>query len=735
MNNESDKKPWFSIRRQMLVFMVILLFMAVISAVELKKAREVLDDVDKIWDDYQICETESTNLRNASDLLTNAVRDFVLSSRLTDMEKYWEEIDVHRMREKAVSRLTEMDLTEKEAALVQEAKNESDNLMKVEIHAMRLIAQNLGLSVNELPIEVSKETLSTEELALSNAQRIKKALDTVFGDDYTDSKDIINNKLREFQALLVNRKKAEVNAVQTNTRVTLHKEHYLNLTFSFLFAAYLLLYYWKVALPFRRYNDGIQRIARGEIRKLPLCGPYEMQRFGENFNRIYEEWQEQNRRLGELSKMDFLTKLPNSLALEEQMGFIYENQPDTFALLKIDVDSLRRFNEEYGHLTGDNILILVAKALQSVINEQGMAVRLGGEEFLAVFENKTAAQVEELSARILDAVRGVDCRHAGVITDHVSLTASIGGTFWKKGRAARLSLDELVAQADLALTVSKQNGKNRSTMYQEGDSSFRRVAKERHSGWDVLEDMYDALEDHEFIPYYQPQYDFRTGRMTGAEALVRWAHPVRGILSPAVFIPAFEKNGLVKELDLEMFRQVCASLRKWKDMGIKTPAVSCNFSRLHFDGSGELPRKIKAIAREFDIPPSELTVEITESALSENSANLKEELEEIRRLGFEIALDDFGVGYSSLGVLTEFPINYLKIDKSFLDRDLKDRKNFELLKGVFHIAEALSLKTICEGVESEQQADLLREMGGMYAQGYYYSRPVDSDKFRDMLKA
>ena len=156
MNNVRDKKPWFSIRRQMAVFMVILLLMAVISAVELKKAREVLDDVDNIWDDYHICETESSNLRNASDLLTNAVRNFTLSFRTEDMDRYWIEIEENRTRDNAVKTLTEMDLTGEEEALVQAAKAESDNLMKVEIHAMRLIAENLELPEDELPSEVRK---------------------------------------------------------------------------------------------------------------------------------------------------------------------------------------------------------------------------------------------------------------------------------------------------------------------------------------------------------------------------------------------------------------------------------------------------------------------------------------------------------------------------------------------------------------------------------------------------
>lgn len=734
MDSLHDKKPWFSIRRQMVVFMAILLLMAVISAVELRKAGGILDDMEQIWDNLHICEMESSNLRNASDVLTNSVRNFILSSDLEDMEEYWNEVEITRTREKALETLEGMNLTPAEEALVQGAKQESDNLMQTEIHAMRLITQNLDLPQEKVPPRVWEEELSHDELALTDARRTKAALNAVFGEAYTTSKNIINGKLSEFQTILVNRKKAEVEAVHDNTRTILKKEHYLNLSFCLLFAAYLLLYYVKVSRPFRRYNEGIQRIAKGELQALPLCGPNEMQMFGKNFNRIYSEWQEQNRRLEELSKIDFLTKLPNMSALEEQMNFIYRNQPDSFALLKIDVDSLRRFNEEYGHLTGDNILILVSRALQSVIHGQGMAVRLGGEEFLAVFENMTMDQIERFSSMILEAVRGIDCRHAGIIKERVNLTASIGCTFWEKRKSAPLSLEVLVDQADLALMFSKKNGKNRSTMYQEDDSSFRRLAEERHLGWDVMEDMYDALERHEFIPYYQPQYDFNTGQMTGAEALVRWQHPSKGILSPGEFIPAFENNGLVKELDLEMFRHVCAALRKWKDMGIETPKISCNFSRLHFDGSGDLPRKIKEIAGTYRIPACELTVEITESALSDNSGYLKEELKEIREQGFEIALDDFGVGYSSLGVLTEFPIHYLKIDKSFLDRDLQDHKNFELLKGVLNIAKALRLKTICEGVETRQQAEMLKEMGCMYAQGYYYSRPVPSDRFRELMK-
>ncbi|MDO4272737.1 MAG: EAL domain-containing protein [Eubacteriales bacterium] len=732
MRKENKNKPKLNLLALMLVLMAVMLGMVIVSATGLKRAGNTLQNMEKIWSDLHLCEVESRSLREASDYLTNEVRRFVLSSDTKDLDAYWNEINVLKRREQAVSSLREMNLTEEEQQLVQDAKQESDNLMQSELHAMRLVAENLSPSEN-LPEEIGEASLSGAELALTDRERIKAALDIVFGEAYTESKEVINGKLNEFSSLLVERKQGEVQAVHEETRKILRAEHFLNVSFCVLFIVYIILYYRKVIVPLRKYNEGIERIAAGGADALPVTGPAEMRRFGENFNKVFREWQEQNRKLEELSRIDFLTKLPNRAALEERMDAICMKEPSSFALLKIDVDALRRFNDEYGHLTGDKILILVSRAVTEAVGHRGMTVRLSGEEFLAVLENITDSEVQGVCDAILDSVHHVDCSEAGIPNNSAYVTASIGGTLWRRGTGTELSLNTLLYQAELALMFSKKNGKNRSTMYQRTDSSFTRLDEEMKESRALMEDMYRALEQHEFIPYYQPQYDFKTGEMIGAEALVRWQHPGKGMIPPGVFIPEFEKNGLVKELDMEMLRQVCESLRSWREQGLNPPSICCNFSRRHFDGDEEVAGRISGMAKEYGVPVSLLTVEITESALDEDAGNLKEELTRISELGTQIALDDFGVGYSSLGILTEFPINFLKIDKSFLDRDLQDRKNLELLKGVLNIAKALNLKTICEGVETKEQAELLKSLGCMYAQGYYYSRPVPAADFQAMM--
>lgn len=732
MRKKNEFKPKLNMVALMLVLMAVMLSMVMVSALWLKKAGSTLENMEKIWSNLHLCEVESRRLREASDYLTNEIRSFVLSSDTEALEAYWNEVDTVKRRDKAVSTLKRMKLTEEEQELVEGAKQESDNLMNEELHAMRLIAENLPAAL-ELPEEVREAQLSHKELELSEEQRIKAALDIVFGKAYTESKNVINEKLNNFSALLVERKQREVQNVHGETRWVLKAEHFLNLSFCLLFIIYIFLYYRKVIVPLGRYNEGIEQISRGKAGALPITGPSEMRRFGENFNKVFGEWREQKRKLEELSRIDFLTKLPNRAALEDRMNTICNNLPSSFALLKIDVDALRRFNDEYGHLTGDNILILVSKAIIKAVGQKGMTIRLSGEEFLAVFENVSRAEVEVFCDAILNAVHQVDCRKAGIPNNSAYVTASIGVTLWERRTGAEFSLNTLLYQAELAMMFSKKNGKNRSTMYQKEDSSFRRLDEEMRESRALMEEMYRALEQHEFIPYYQPQYDFKTGDMIGAEALVRWQHPRKGLLAPGIFIPEFEKNGLVKDLDLEMLRLVCMSLRSWIDQGLNPPSICCNFSRRHFDGDGEVAGQIAGLAEEYGVPASLLTVEITESALDEAAGNLKEELTRIRKLGIQVALDDFGVGYSSLGVLTEFPINFLKIDKSFLDRDLQDRKNLELLKGVLNIARALNLKTICEGVETQEQAELLTDLGCMYAQGYYYSRPVKAADFEVMI--
>lgn len=246
--------------------------------------------------------------------------------------------------------------------------------------------------------------------------------------------------------------------------------------------------------------------------------------------------------------------------------------------------------------------------------------------------------------------------------------------------------------------------------------------------------MRQALADEEFLVYYQPQYRHPSGRLAGAEALVRWKHPIRGIIPPREFIPLFEENGFISELDRYVWQKVCGHLRSWIDQGLPIVPVSVNFSRIDlFDP--EFRDTLETIMGDQGVQPSMLGIEITESAFVEDSGHMSEVLRKLREAGFTLYMDDFGTGYSSLNILKDIPVDVLKLDMRFLSLNQNNSaKAYSILKSVIQMSSSLSVTTIAEGVEIRRQADDLEEMGCSVVQGYLYSPPVPAAEYEEMLR-
>ena len=247
----------------------------------------------------------------------------------------------------------------------------------------------------------------------------------------------------------------------------------------------------------------------------------------------------------------------------------------------------------------------------------------------------------------------------------------------------------------------------------------------------ILDEMETALEKKQFQVYYQPKHDTRNGDVSGAEALVRWIHPEFGFMSPGEFIPLFEKNGFITELDLYVWEEVCKTMAFWKKKGLPPISVSVNLSRADF-GKYHLAQKIQDLADKYEIPHELLHLEVTESAYTDNAEQIIHVVDELREMGFKIEMDDFGAGYSSLNMLNELSIDVLKLDMRFVQTKSFTR-NKSILRFIISLSKWMNLITVAEGAETKEQVDELRSLGCDYVQGYYYAKPMSEEKFEIYL--
>lgn len=730
-------KPMESIQKKLSIRLLLFLLLGIAflsilgSAKNVKVARSCIQKQQEIEKNRRLCEAESRALMDASDYLTSEVWRFIATGEAEYMDNYWDEVNTRQSREKSLIELESLQLTPEESQLVYTAKEQSDYLVGKEAWAMRLIADSLGMDPSTLPPQVAAVKLDSSLQQMDAFQKMELANSYIFGDDYRKVKENITGSLADFRATLSQRISDELSASLETAHKAIRAAQLHTIFVLTLLVASILLFYQLVLFPFRRYSISMKNIGRCAKNPLVPSGSKEMRAFGQNFNEIFNKLQEQNVKLKEINGRDILTNLPNRAALNRYLQKEISLGKGTLGILMLDVDSLRTFNDLYGHVTGDQILIKLSAVLSnSIPGEQGMVSRLGGEEFLIVLPDTSPDKVDAAAGRILSGVQRLNAEHHIIPQVNTHLTVSIGSILWD--RSVSRTPKDLIQKADLALCQAKKNGKNQHMMFFENDYQFIMLENNHIHDSEIEAEMYEALDRGEFIPYFQPQYNLHTGALAGAEALIRWNHPEKGLLYPDYFIPLFERNGFIEKTDLYIFETVCRLLRSWLDNGKPVVPIACNFSRVHL-GKGGLAHKLKALADRYQIPPALLEIEITESALMENSEFHMEQIRNLRAAGFPVAIDDFGVGYSSLGLIQDLSADILKIDKSFLQRDMADKKNVMILQGVISIAKTLNLKTLCEGVETGEQEALLKQLGCEMSQGYYYSRPEEVAKLEALL--
>src|SRR5450631_814710 len=432
-----------------------------------------------------------------------------------------------------------------------------------------------------------------------------------------------------------------------------------------------------------------------------------------------------SQKMSHLAQHDYLTDLPNRLMLNDRLSqaiSLARRHHQQLAVLFVDVDRFKHVNDSLGHVIGDKLLLSIAGRLVASVRSSDTVSRQGGDEFVVLLASVAHAEDAALTAQKILTLLSMPHR----VEEHdLQITLSVGiGIYPDDGRDA----ETLVKSADIAMLSAKDNGRNN---YQFFKPSMNEHALERQS---LESGLRHALDKREFVLHYQPKLDLATETLTGAEALIRWLQPKRGIVFPKDFIPIAEQCGYILPIGRWALREACSQRRKWLDENLAPIPVAGNISAVELR-SKNFVEHVRAILEETGLESRYLEFELTETALMQDPQSTIAVLRALKDMGIRLTLDDFGTGYSSLTYLKRFPIDALKIDKSFVQGLCTDSGDAKLVSAVINLGRSFHLQVIAEGVETRAQFIALQSQHCGEGQGYYFQKPVAADEFAKLLGA
>ncbi len=438
---------------------------------------------------------------------------------------------------------------------------------------------------------------------------------------------------------------------------------------------------------------------------------------------IDEALRDQQSQIAYMAFHDPLTGLANRSLfydrMEKSLSRAKRNNTN-LALLLIDIDRFKNINDSLGQEAGDLFLKKVADILKNVLRDTDTIARLGGDEFIVVLENvNDALSIENVAQKLLDSL----AKPVSILGNEITCTASIGiSLFPKDGQ----STDKLLRSADLAMYRAKSSGKNRLQF-------FLSAMTDTAMNYLLLEnELRKAIEKNDLVLHYQPQIDLSTNQIVGVEALVRWEHPVRGLISPMEFIPLAEETGLIEPIGEWVLYHACKSFSRWKNKGLDLGKIAINLSARQFRQEN-FENILENILVKTGLAARYLELEITETSVMENAGKTVNLLHDLNKMGLSLAIDDFGTGYSSLSYLKKFPIHKLKVDRSFIKDVDRDEGGAAITKSIIDLGHNMSLEVIAEGVERETQKKWLIDKGCDQVQGYFYSKPLSEDELMRLV--
>lgn len=435
------------------------------------------------------------------------------------------------------------------------------------------------------------------------------------------------------------------------------------------------------------------------------------------------------KRIRYLARIDALTKVPNRMQFQHLLQRAIaraKRKGRSIALFYIDIDNFKEINDTFGHLAGDATLETVTERLKSSLPEETVIGRLAGDEFAVIVDKVDVSSdqqqgLDKIARRLLDGL----AEPFSVQGHEVFMTASMGVAYYPTDAP---NVIDLIRNADAALYHAKKSGGNVHAYY---TPEMNEAAVERLMTKSKLK---RAFERDELLVHYQPKYDLQTGKIFGAEALVRWELPERGIILPSDFIPLAEETNLIIEIGEWVLDRVCEDFRYWQRSNASPGRVSVNLSLKQLRQPNFIKR-ISAILRGYEVSPTSLELEITETTLMENPERTIKILDQLYGLGLHLAIDDFGTGYSSLSALQQFPISTLKIDKSFVRDVAVNADDATIVGTIIHMGQSLNLDVVAEGVESEEQLAFLQSYDCTYVQGLLFGDPMSADSYLELLLA
>lgn len=425
------------------------------------------------------------------------------------------------------------------------------------------------------------------------------------------------------------------------------------------------------------------------------------------------ELTELNQELADLALQDHLTKLPNRFYLDSYTNRIFaehRKHHQQVAFIYIDVDHFKVINDVFGHYIGDQLLVALVGRIQSVSNDRSKIIRLGGDEFLLVIEQSYLTEATFITEALLNSVRS----GFKIEERDVKASLSIGITMFPEHGG---NLKSLLINADMAMYLSKEQGRNTYRIYNENMNAERIKSEYR-----LTHDLAQAIEQKQFTLFYQPKFDANY-QITGTEALIRWIHPVQGQVSPLQFIDLAEKTGLIIPLGYWVIEEACKQINTWKKEGLAFFPVAINLSARQFEHEC-LASSLRTLLDRYHIDPSYLIIEITENTMLRSVDLNQKTFDQLKSMGFKIAIDDFGTGYSSFSYLKDFPFDELKIDRGFITNLKADSKEEAILESIIQLAIKLGLQVTAEGVETQEQADILIRLGCHQLQGFLLAKPM-----------
>jgi diguanylate cyclase (GGDEF)-like protein len=456
-----------------------------------------------------------------------------------------------------------------------------------------------------------------------------------------------------------------------------------------------------------------------DVTLVRMCQSFEAER-----RRAHEELTRRQDELAFMATHDALTGLPNrTLILDrvEQMLVRARRNQTPVAALFIDLDNFKGINDTLGHGVGDQLLRAVAARLEGVVRDIDALGRLGGDEFVVVAEGMSLAAGPELIAeRLLTALKQ-PFRLKGAEDTRLIVTASVGVAMGDRATA-----EELLRDADIAMYRAKWEGKNGYVVFESG------MQDAVQSRMELEMDLRDAFEKEEFFVVYQPTFNLRDMVPTGMEALIRWRHPTRGIVQPDDFVPLLEETGLIVDVGRWVLREACGQGAEWR-AAARGVGVAVNVAARQLDRD-EFVEEVSEALSDSGLEPDALTIEITETTIMANAEETAARLAAIKELGVRVAIDDFGTGYSSLAYLQRFPVDALKIDRSFIAKIRHDAEGETLIRTLIQLGKSLSIETLAEGIEQAHELSVLREESCDTGQGFLFARPLDMEECEAFLE-